>query len=109
MFAEYCDYREREKDPDRYKKNRGCKLAEQLKKFNGLKKRLPAVETKLLADVAEWEGEHGCDFEIKVCFRSNTTILPRPNVALQKREDEQKCFVGYVAAVLHSRAVGGSI
>ena len=32
MFKQYCEHREKEKDPNRFKNNRGCRLMEEIKK-----------------------------------------------------------------------------
>ena len=66
MFEQYCEFRDKEKDPNRYKNNRGCQMAKQLQEFNKVKKRLPKLEEQLLADIGEWESEHDKSFEIRV-------------------------------------------
>ena len=66
MFAQYCEFRDREKDPNRYKNNRGCKLAKQLNEFNTLKKKMPKFEDLLISEVAIWQSDHDKFFEIKV-------------------------------------------
>ena len=66
MFGQYCEFRDREKDPNRYKNNRGNKLAKQLTEFNALKKRMPKFEDQLIGDVATWQSEHDKFFEINV-------------------------------------------
>ena len=72
MFAQYCEFRDREKDPNRYKNNRGCKLAKQLADFNALKKKMPKFEDVLINEVAIWQSNNDKFFEIKVvqlkCF-----------------------------------------
>lgn len=64
MFEQYCEFRDREKDPNRYKNNRGNKLAKQLAEFNALKKKMPRFEDLLIGDVATWQSEHDKFFEI---------------------------------------------
>ena len=66
MFEQYCEFRDREKDPNRYKNNRGNKLAKQLAEFNALKKKMPRFEDLLIGDVATWQSEHDKFFEINV-------------------------------------------
>jgi len=66
MFDRFCELKEKESDPNRYKNNRGNKLAMELEEMNKLKKKLPKLEAELTSDIQEWENEHAEDFLVNV-------------------------------------------
>jgi len=58
MFAKYRKMKELEKDPDRFKNNRGGKLLKQQKEMALIKRKLPGLENQLIEDIEEWQKEH---------------------------------------------------
>ena len=68
MFERYCELKEKESDPNRYKNNRGNKLANELQEMNKLKKKLPKLEAELASDINEWENEHAEAFLVHVSW-----------------------------------------
>ena len=64
--------KEREKDPNRYKNNRGkssLELQKELKRMNLLKRKLPLLEEELINDIEEWQNEHDQPFLVEVIIR----------------------------------------
>ena len=58
LFQKYREMKAQEKDPNRFKNNRGGALLKQQKEMAALKKRLPKLEQDLIGDIQEWEKEH---------------------------------------------------
>ena len=68
-FEEFREMKEREKDPNRYKNNRGkssLELQKELKRMNLLKRKLPLLEEELINDIEEWQNEHDQPFLVEV-------------------------------------------
>ena len=82
-FEEFREMKEREKDPNRYKNNRGkssLELQKELKRMNLLKRKLPLLEEELINDIEEWQNEHDQPFLVEVmldCY--NCLIYSRYN------------------------------
>ena len=71
QFDEYLAMKDREKDPNRYKNNRGkssLELQKELKRMNVLKRKLPKLEEELIGDIEEWQIEHDKPFLVDVCI-----------------------------------------
>jgi len=71
-FEEFREMKEREKDPNRYKNNRGkssLELQKELKRMNLLKRKLPLLEEELINDIEEWQNEHDQPFLVEVIIR----------------------------------------
>lgn len=71
-FEEFREMKEREKDPNRYKNNRGkssLELQKELKRMNLLKRKLPLLEEELINDIEEWQNEHDQPFLVEVILR----------------------------------------
>lgn len=67
-FEEFREMKEREKDPNRYKNNRGkssLELQKELKRMNLLKRKLPSIEEELINDIEEWQNEHDQQFLVE--------------------------------------------
>ena len=76
-FEEFRVMKEREKDPNRYKNNRGkssLELQKELKRMNLLKKQLPKLEEELINDIEEWQNEHDQPFLVEVRLSFNRPI-----------------------------------
>ena len=92
-FEEFREMKEREKDPNRYKNNRGkssLELQKELKRMNLLKRKLPLLEEELINDIEEWQNEHDQPFLVEVMldfFSANFLIYGLYNT------DPLICFV----------------
>ena len=58
LFKKYREMKNREKDPNRFKNNRGGALLKQQKEMAAVSKKLPTLEANLVEDIQEWEKEH---------------------------------------------------
>ena len=58
LFKKYRQMKDREKDPNRFKNNRGGALLKQQKEMAAVKKKLPALERDLIDDIEKWEKDN---------------------------------------------------